>query len=193
MRFSALVILLAVLLGSAPLSAQQAVTFDVRGVAAMNTEDLVDADLGGGFGFGAVVAVRVLPHLNVYGGWDWIRFTPETSFAGSDRDFEETGYTFGLRFEHPFTRESTIRYRLEGGGVYKHVEIENQSGDLLGDSDLDLGFELGAGLVLPLGVSWALTPVARFRSSTPEVTVGSNLNDGTVRYVAFELGLSRGF
>jgi hypothetical protein len=168
-------------------SGQERVALDVRGVLASATGDLADADVGTGFGFGATVALRVQQHLHLYGGWDWVHF------GADDADFEETGYTFGLRFEHPLRAGGRTGYRLEGGGTYKHVEVEDGDGDLIADSDHKLGFELGAGLVTPLGDVWRVTTMGRFRSLSPEFDVGPGITSGTFRYVALEIGFTRRF
>lgn len=178
---------------SSPIAgAQQRVTLDLRTTLVSPISD-VDADLSPGFGFGGTIAYRLQPHLHLYGGWDWIRFTSDQSFAGADLDFEETGYTFGLRFEHPLGNDSRRAYRLEAGGLYKHLEIEDSDGALVDDSGHGLGFELGAGLLLPMGERWSLVPAARFRSHSPSFDVGSGTTDGTMSYVGIELGFSRRF
>jgi opacity protein-like surface antigen len=189
--FGAAVLALALVASSA--AAQQRTTIDLRATTVTTITDFADADLSAGLGFGGTVAIRLQPHLHVYGGWDWLRFTSDASFAGADRDFEETGYTFGLRFEHPMRAASRTSYRLEAGGLYKHVEIENSNGDLVSNSGHGLGFELGAGLLLPLGDSWRLAPTARLRSHSPSFTIGSVTTDATMRYIGLELGLSRRF
>lgn len=178
---------------SSPIAgAQQRVTLDLRTTLVSPISD-VDADLSPGFGFGGTIAYRLQPHLHLYGGWDWIRFTSDQSFAGADLDFEETGYTFGLRFEHPLGNDSRRMYRLEAGGLYKHLEIEDSDGALVDDSGHGLGFELGAGLLLPMGERWSLVPAARFRSHSPSFDVGSGTTEGTMSYVGIELGFSRRF
>lgn len=174
-------------------SAQERVSLDVRGVLASATGDLADADVGLGFGFGATLALRMQQHLHLYGGWDWLHFGADEAFAGADADFEETGYTFGLRFDHPLRAGGRTGYRLEAGGTYKHVEVENGDGDLIADSDHKLGFEVGAGLVTPLGDVWRVTTLGRFRSLSPEFDVGPATSSGTFRYVALEIGLTRRF
>src|SRR5687767_15147349 len=78
--------------------------FEIRGGAALATENLNDAELGTGFGFEGTIAYRFQPHLAAYAGWDWHRFPADESFAGSSVDVEETGYAFGLAFEHPIGR-----------------------------------------------------------------------------------------
>jgi hypothetical protein len=174
---------------AAPLQGQR-VTLELRLAGAAPLEELAGADLETGLGFGGTVALRLQEHTHVYGGWDWLHFRADQSFAGTDRDFEETGYTAGLRFEHPLTGTSALLYRIEAGGSYKHVEIESEDGDLIADSGHGLGFEAGAGVVFPLGESWRLSPMLRFRTLAPEFDIGAATVTGDLRYVALELGLS---
>jgi hypothetical protein len=173
--------------------AQERIALDVRGVLASATGDLADADVGTGFGFGATLALRVQEHLHLYGGWDWLHFGADEAFAGGDADFEETGYTFGLRYEHQLRAGWRTGFRLEGCGTYKHVEVEDGDGDPIADSDHKLGFELGAGLVTPLGDTWRVTTMGRFRSLSPEFDVAPATTSGTFSYVALEIGLTRRF
>lgn len=179
---------------SGQLQAQQRVTVDLRAAAAVAAQKLAGAELDAGVGFGGTLAFRIQPHLHVYGGWDWLHFRADDSFAGSDRDFEETGYTFGLRFEHPVRdEEGRLAYRLEGGGTFKHIEIEDDEGELVADSDHGLGFEVGAALLVPLGNAWRFVPALRYRSLDRDFRIGSTTTDASLRYVALELGISRRF
>lgn len=180
------------MVSAAGLNAQR-LTLEMRGAGAMPTQNFANAELNPGFGFGATVAYRLLPHTHAYGGWDWLHFRADQSFAGTDSDFEETGYTFGLRFEHPLSVASRVLYRLEGGGTYRHVEIEDAGGDVIADSGHGLGFEFGAGAVVPIGQSWRLSPVVRYRSLSPEFAIGGVTTSGELRYVALELGLAYRF
>lgn len=174
-------------------AAQQRTTLDLRGTVVSPITDFADADLSMGLGFGGTVAVRLQPHLHLYGGWDWIRFHSDASFAGTDVDFEETGYTLGLRFQHPVPWNERISCRLEAGALYKHIEIEDADGDLIDDSGHGLGFEAGAGLSMVFGEKWNVVPMVRLRSHAPSFTIGSTTTDATMRYVGFELGFSRRF
>lgn len=192
LTFSLALLALAATASARDLQAQR-FTADLRGPLAAPTQELAGTDLNTGFGLGATVAYRLQTHLHVYGGWDWLRFRAEQSFAGTDMDFEETGYVFGLRFEHPFRSGSPMLYRLEGGGTYKHVEIENDGGDLIADSGHGLGYELGAGVLVPIGGSWRLAPMVRYRSLSQEFEVGNVRVEGDLRYTAVELGVSYRF
>lgn len=182
------------LITSGPLAAQD-LTLDLRVAAVMPTSDLADADLETGLGFGATLAVRVMPHLHLYGGWDWVHFTNAgNSFVGEDRDIEETGYTIGLRFEHPFGVASRAMYRLEAGGTYKHVEIEDATGEIVADTEHGLGYEAGAGVLLPLGQgTWRLAATVRYRALDRDFVIGDDTRAGQLRYVGLELGVSRRF
>jgi hypothetical protein len=174
------------------LSAQR-VAVDLRTVGAVSTERLAGTELSVGGGFGATVAYFVRPHLAVYGGWDWLHFQADNSFAGADMGFGETGYTAGLRFEHPIGRSEHPLFRIEGGGTYKHMEIENPAGDVVADSGHELGFEAGGGVVFAIGTAWRLTPTLRFRALTPAFEITGVTTRSDLRYVGIELGLSRRF
>lgn len=179
---------------AASLPAQQRWTIDLRAAAAAPTQKLATTELDAGLGLSGTVAFRLQQHLHLYAGWDWMHFKADDSFAGSDVDFEETGYTFGLRFEHPFRGESRgLAYRLEGGGTFKHIEIEDDDGELIADSDHGLGYEAAAALLFPLGSGWRFTPGLRYRSLDREFRIGSAATDAGLRYVALELGVSRRF
>ena len=66
------------------------------------TQELGNADIDLGLGSEIIFEVRFMPHTWGYIGWGYNRFnSDETSFAGKGADFEETGYLFGLHFNHP--------------------------------------------------------------------------------------------
>jgi hypothetical protein len=173
--------------------AQSRWQFEIRGGPAFATQDIGDASLGTGFGFEGTVGFRFQPHLSVYAGWDWHRFPGDGSFGGADSDFEETGYAFGLLFEHPIGRSEVVALQLRAGGTYNHIEIENATGDLVTDSEHGLGWEGGAGLAVRLADRWQLTPGVRFRSLSRDLTAGSVTTPADLRYLAVEVGLSRRF
>jgi len=181
------------LVAVAPHLSAQRFALDLRGAVAAPTAKLAGTELETGFGFGATLAYRIQPHLNVYGGWDWMHFNANQSFAGSDMDFEETGYTFGLRFEHPFRSGTGLAYRLEGGGTYKHNEMENTAGDLVANTGHGLGYEAGAGLVVPFNASWRFAPTLRYRALSRDYTVSGSTREGELKYLAFEFGVARHF
>jgi hypothetical protein len=177
----------------APVLHAQRVTADLRAGIAVPTQSFADADFDLGFGLGGTLAYRLQQYVHLYGGWDWLRFHAPQSFAGTDRDFEETGYTLGLRFEHPLSDVWRLLYRLEAGGTYKHIEIEDENGDRIADSGHGVGLEVGAGLVVPLGESWRFVPALRWRTLEREFTIANVTTRSDLTYGAFELGISRRF
>ena len=189
----AVLALLTVSASSAAL-AQDRWQFDVRGGAAFATEDIGATDLGTGFGFEATVGYRLQPHLSLYAGWDWHRFPSDNSLAGADTDFEETGYAFGLLFEHPLGQSEAVALQVRAGGTYNHIEVENSVGDLIADSGHGLGYEGGMGLAVRRADRWRLTPGFRFRSVTRDLESSGGVTGSTdLRYLAVEVGFSRQF
>jgi hypothetical protein len=176
----------------APRAHAQVLGADLRTTGAISTQQLAGAELDNGLGIGGVVTYGLQQHLAAYAGWDWLRFHAVESFAGADADFEETGYTLGLRFEHPF-EDGSASYRVEAGITYKHVEVEDEAGELVADSGHEPGFEVGGGIVLPLGESWRLAPSLRYRSLQPAFEIEGVTRETALRYAALELGLSYRF
>ncbi len=157
------------------------------------TQDLGDATLNTGFGSEVVFSYRFMPHLAAYGGWGYGRASADgLSFAGTDVDVEETGYTFGLQFVHPI-RTSRFGYFIRGGGVYNHIEIENTDGDITADSGHGLGWQIESGVVVPIGAKWRLMPGVRYRSLSRDMEVGTTSTDVDLTYVTVGVGIARTF
>ncbi len=171
----------------------QRFTADLRGGLALPMQKLSGAELDAGPLLGATLAVRVQPYLHVYGGWDWAHFGADQSFAGAGVDVEETGYTLGLRFERPFGASSRADFRVEAGGTYKHIEIEDDDGDPIANSGHGVGYEAGASVLWAFMDSWRLVPAVRFRSLSRDFTIAGVKSSGDLRYVGLELGVSRRF
>ena len=129
----------------------------------------------------------------MYAGWDWHRFSAEASSAGADNDFEETGYAFGIRFQHSVGQSETAALPLRGGGTLNHIEVENSAGDQVADSDHGLGWEAGAGMAFRIASRWQVTPGVRFRSLSRDLTTGAATTPTELRYFAAEVGFSRAF
>ncbi|NIP58148.1 MAG: outer membrane beta-barrel protein [Gemmatimonadetes bacterium] len=180
-----------------PAESQQGWAVELRGNGAVPTREIGDDDLGAGFGFEGTVRYAFLPHLAAYAGWDWTRFSPDDSFAGSGMDFEETGYAFGLRFEHPFSGDlgaaDTWAWWARAGGTFDHLEIEDPDGELIADTGSGVGWEVGTGLALALATGWSLTPGVRYRSLTRDVEIATTTTTVELEYVAFEVGIVRLF
>jgi hypothetical protein len=134
------------------------------------------------------VAPAGAPALTAYAGWGWMHFGVEESFAGSNVDYEETAFTFGLRFEHPLSGDAGPAYWLRAGGLYGHVELEDSHGDRLADSGHGLGWEVGAGVGLDFHRA-RLTPGLRFRVLSRDVAVEDITTDVDLWYLAAEIGV----
>ena len=186
----------AILVGSTQAQAQDRWAFEVRANGAVPTENIGTDQLDYfGLGFEASVSFQLLPHLGVYGGWDWLHFDPDGTLGTAEADFEETGYVFGLRFEHPLRGESSrgVAVWARAGGIVDHLEVEDDDGELLADSGHGLGWEAGAGLALGLGGKWQLTPGVRYRSLSRDVEIAAVTLPMDMNYLAFEVGLKRSF
>lgn len=176
---------------AAPAAAQSRWSAELSGDAAVATQRFAGTELETGYGFGANVRYRFQPHLALYGGWEWHRFHANTLPGAMDFDVEETGYTFGLRFEHPLA--GTTSGWLRAGGLGNHVELEDLDGDRLADSGHGLGFEIGGGLAIPVTERATLTPGVRYRWLRRDIDVGMERRSGTLAYVTFGAGFAVAF
>ncbi len=172
-----------------PLSAQSRLSLELRGAANVATQDLGDAKLETGIGLEGTIAYRFMEHLSIYGGWSWNHFASAESFAGTNIDYEETGYSFGLRFIHPIGT-SSLSYLIGGGGIYNHIEAENEDGDIIADTGHGLGWQLDAGIVIPLGESWRITPGIRYRALSTEFQIDAFKTPVDLNYFSGGLGIS---
>lgn len=182
---------LAALIQATPAAAQGRWGIELRANGAVATQDELRDTHQNGFGFEAAVQYRFLPHLGAYVGWDWHRFSALDAIAGPDMDLEETGYAFGLRFEHPFREGTPTAGWVRVGGSYDHLELENADGDLVDDSGHGLGWEAAAGVAVELNGRWSLTPGIRYRALSRDIELDGVTTPVELQYVAFEVGLRR--
>lgn len=160
--------------------------------ASAATHKLSGTNLHPGFGFEGVIHYRVLAGAGIYAGWGWNGFGSETSFAGNEVDFEETGYVFGIQYQHPCDNRS-LGYFLRAGGLYNHIEMENTEGEIFGDTGHGFGWQVAGGVTLPLGRGWSLAPGVRFNSLDREYTTESGEWDLKLRYVSARIGFVKSF
>jgi Outer membrane protein beta-barrel domain len=172
--------------------AQKKWSFELRPGVNFATKKLGDASLKTGFGFEGTFAYKVMPHLAIYTGWSWNKFSADKSFAGTNLDFEETGYCFGLQFIHPLPG-SKIGYMVKGGGTYNHIETENSTGQIINDTGHGLGWQLGAGVAIPVGRRFNLTPEVRYRSLARTIKSGEISTPVDLNYISAGIGLSVSF
>lgn len=160
---------------------------ELTGGASFATQKLDGASLNTGAGFEGLLHYRVLPHTGLYAGWGWNRFA-----ADNNLDYEETGYIMGLQFKHPIG-SSAISYYLRAGALYNHIEIENDKGNIIGDTGHGWGWQTAAGVDLPLGSGWSLTPGVKFNSLSRELDQDGVTTDLNLNYLSARLGVMKVF
>lgn len=186
------ILILVMLLSFHTLLAQDRLSFEIRPDIGFATQELGDANLSPGFGVEGTFAYRFIPHLSAYAGWSWQQFTADESFAGANIDVEETGYTLGLQFIHPLGT-LPLSYFVRGGGIYNHIELENDEGNITADSGHGLGWQAEAGVVVPLGENWRLMPGIRYRALSRDIEIGNNNTPVDLNYISIGVGFSRYF
>jgi hypothetical protein len=166
--------------------------FELNGGASLATSKPGNTKLNPGFGFEGLFHYRFMEHTGVYAGWGWNRFGAESSFAGNDVCFEETGYVFGLQFNHPLA-STPINYYLRAGGLYNHIEIENADGEIILDSGHGFGLQLAAGFDVNLNSKWSFTPGLKFNALSNEVDNEGSTFSLKNNYLSLRIGFVRKF
>lgn len=164
-------------------------SWELRSGADFGSASLGDNDLGTGAGFETGFAYRFQPHLAAYAGWGWHHLGAGDVLA--DGSLEQTGYTFGLHFQHPVGRGPFDLY-LRGGAVLRHFELE-AGDDVVDDSGHGWGWELGAGVDYALGRSWSLRAGVTHRALERDLTVAGREQTVDLGGMAVELGMARTF
>jgi hypothetical protein len=162
------------------------------GGPSLPTSKLAGDKLKTGFGFEGIFHWSFMPHTGIYAGWGWHKFTADHSFAGDDIDFEETGYIFGLQFKHPIPN-SSLKYFVRGGGLYNHIELENESGEIIGDTGHGMGWQVAGGIDLSLGKAWSFIPSVKFNSLSRELDWKGTTRDLHLKYASVRIGFLKKF
>lgn len=166
--------------------------FELNAGISHATTDIGDADLGTGVGFEGVFHYRILKHTGVYLGWGWKHFPSESSFAGEDIEFEETGYIYGIQFKHPFGN-SGLSYILRAGGTWNHLELENNDGNITYDTGHGAGWQISGGLNIPLWRNWSLTPTVKYSSLNRSFETDTDSFSADLNYAALHVGFFKNF
>lgn len=186
------VAILALTLSSFAQEKEKRFGFEVSGGVSFATSKLGGADLNSGFGGEGIFHYRFMPHTGVYAGWGYNTFSAENSFAGTDIDVEETGYVFGLQYKHP-VGVSPVSYYVRAGGLYNHIEIENEAGDITDDTGHGFGWQVAGGVDVPLGRNWSLTPGIKFNSISGDITKESTTTQLDLNYLQLRIGILKKF
>jgi opacity protein-like surface antigen len=92
-----------------------------------------------------------------------------------------------------FATHLPLSYSLRVGGTFNHIEIENEDGELVADSDHGIGWEIGAGLVYDLNDRWQISPGIRYRALSREIGEEDAKVSVDLGYVAAEVGIAISF
>jgi len=162
-------------------------SFELSGGAGFPLQEVGGTDLDVGLSLEGTVHYRLLKHAGLYAGWGWAHF------AGDDQlDYEETGYIMGLSFEHPFP-QSSIRYFLRAGALYNHLEVEDESGEIIEDTGHGWGWQAAAGLDIPIGEKWSLTPGLNFHALNRDMDANGQVRNLNLRYLSARIGIEKKF
>lgn len=165
---------------------------EVNGGASFATNELSGADLNTGAGFETILQYRFMPFTSVYGGWGWNHFNADDSFAGADMDFEETGYVLGLQFKYPIGN-SPVSCFVRGGGLYNHIETENNDGDIVNDTGHGFGWQLAGGVEVNLGKNWSIAPGIKFNSLSRDTEFEDENYQLDHQYISARVGIIKRF
>jgi opacity protein-like surface antigen len=165
---------------------------ELNGDVAIVSNDLAGASLNTGLGFEVILQYRFMPYTSVYGGWGYSHFNANESFAGTDVDFEQTGYILGLQFLYPHGN-SPVSYFVRAGLLYSHIETENNNGDIISDTGHGLGFQVTGGIEVALGKNWSLAPGVKFNYLSGETDLEGVNYQLDHRYVSARIGIIKRF
>lgn len=166
--------------------------FELRPGVSVATTKPGDADLKTGVGFEGMFEFRFISNASVYAGWGWNKFASGESFAGTDMDFEETGYVLGVRYTYPIN-ESPLAVFARGGGIYNHIEVENTNGDIVEDSGHGWGWQVEAGVDISMGRKWILRPGLKYQALNRDLEFGSDVHHFDLNYLSLGVSISRSF
>jgi len=165
---------------------------EINGDVSFVSSDLAGASLNTGLGFEAILQYRFIPFTSVYGGWGYNHFNANESFAGSDVDFEQTGYILGLQFKHPIGN-SPVSYFVRAGALYCHIETENNSGDIISDTGHGIGWQVAGGIEVSMGKNWSLAPGLKYNWLSGETDFGGSTYQLDHRTVSARIGIVKRF
>lgn len=165
---------------------------EVNGDVSLVSSKLSGSSLNTGLGFEVLGSYNFMPYTSVYGGWGYIHFNAENSFAGPDIDFEQTGYIIGLQLHYPL-KNTPLSIFARSGMLYSHIETENSSGEIISDTGHGVGYQIAAGIEVDLGKKWSLAPGIKFNSLSGETMLEGTNYQLDQRYLSARLGIIKRF
>jgi hypothetical protein len=170
-------------------------SIEARGGLAFPTSDFPTGNGGvgeaeNGVGFGVNAAFNFLPGVAVYGGWDRVTFgAGDTLLGGGDAEFIDQGFAVGGKLSLPLGLLVGVSPWVKAGALIRTLDLEGNEGESLfaGEaSGRSTGFEVGAGVDIPLGLVLSFTPGVTYRTYKPDF---GGESDDAVSYVDVSLGL----
>lgn len=165
--------------------------FELSSGPAIAPGKLGGATLNTGYGFEGIFRYRIISCTDIYAGWGWNHFGAENSFAGNNVSFEETGYVLGLQCIHPVVDGVSIYIR--GGALYNHIEIENESGELLYDTGHGFGFQLATGIEIGIGSNWSINSGVKLNSLIRKVDIEDVSTSLNLNHISMNIGIVKKF
>lgn len=172
--------------------AQEKWSVELRPGTNYATEKISDAELKFGIGGEFSVSYNIIPLCSVYLGWSYNNFGVDSSFVGKNGSFEETGYTYGLKFFHELGDNNYALFLIIGG-TYNHLEIESDKGEIIIDSGHGLGWQTELGLQFKLVNNFSLTPSVRYRSLNRNIEINGSKNAVNLNYLSIGIGINWSF
>jgi len=155
-------------------------------------ENRVLAGAKTGFGYGLDLGVNLGP-LGVYAGFDKIKFDCEEQVCPAETNYKLQGVSAGLRVSVPFF--PLVKPWAKAGVTFNELEADFTGGGSSPQFSTERtpGYEIGAGLDIPLARIFSLTPQVRYIGQKldyriPGVTTG-NTTEKAANYYTFDLGL----
>lgn len=186
-------------LGAAsPAAAQSALplSFEGRGEFAFPTGDFADGDaVDNGAGFGVSAMFRVLPMVGVYAGYERHTFSGDEEggeFGNVDAELIDSGFSAGAQLMLPLALAGASPW-VKGGVLFHTAEfsgsVEGVPGGVDFKSDRSTGFEVGAGVEIPLGMVLSFTPGVVYRSYKPTFEDFGGDTEDAISHLSVGMGL----
>ena len=165
---------------------------EVRGGLAFPTGDLDDV-ADSGITVGANGTYMFTPMLGLYAGFTYNSFSlgEEADELGVDGSINTYGLDAGVKAMFA-TPTLPVTPFLKGGLVYHKLELDIEGLDL-GDedeSDFGLGFEVGGGVMVPLGPRLSFTPAVSYTSFKPSYEGDDEDDEESVTSFRVDVGLN---
>lgn len=172
------------------------IAVEARGGVTLPVADFGDG-ASTGWSLGGTVHWQATRVLGVYAGYEHASFGVDSlgaDDAGLDASVADDGFRTGVRVSLPLALARNVTPFVEGGLLINRTRISVTDGTSAVSihSEWGPGFEVGAGVAIPLTPRITLTPGARFREHRGEFNNDNSDLAGTVTadYVAIDLGVS---